>query len=112
MRRGYRVLNQKATYTAWNEPEGVELAETMLDLEAGDAKDGNERRPAARGGSGRRGRDGGGGGAEEGRKIGPSLRDDVVVYVEELGDAGQWRGVGVGGGVGEWCTSFGSRVRS
>ena len=112
MGRGYRVFDQKSTDSTRDQPERVELAKTMLDFEAGDAQDGDEGGPAARGSSGRRGGDGGGGGTEEGRKIGSSLGDDVVVYIKELGNARQWRGVGVGGGVGEWCTSFGSWKRS
>jgi len=66
VRRGYSVFDQEAPYTAWDEPERVELAEAMLDLEAGDAEDGDERGAPAGGGGGRGGGDGGGGCAEEG----------------------------------------------
>jgi len=47
MCRGYGVFDQKSTDTAGNESERVELAKTMLDFEAGNAEDRDERGPAA-----------------------------------------------------------------
>jgi len=66
MCRWYGVFDQEASYTTWDEPECVELAEAMLDLEAGDAEHGDERGAPAVGSGGRGGGYGGGGCAEEG----------------------------------------------
>lgn len=87
-----RLIDQQTADGRRQHAKSVELVQAMVELEREESEQGRGEVPGAAGHS-----VAGGGravlqvGAQEGRDVGPRLRHDEVVHVEELGDAREWR---------------------